>query len=106
MPACLADAGKPTTRCDFPADGDPKVTPYNATIRGLAGRAPRVSIFDPVPIGCRRGVCPALWDGIVVHRDDNHLSATFVRAHATAFGAALQRADVDLATLSRRRRSR
>jgi peptidoglycan/LPS O-acetylase OafA/YrhL len=106
VPACLADAGKPTSRCDFPADGDRKVRPYNATIRGLAKRAPRVSIFDPVPIGCPGGVCRALSHGVVVHRDDNHLSATFVGAHAHEFETALQRAGVDLAKLSRRRRSR
>ena len=39
-----------------------------------------------------------------MHRDDNHLSATFVRARAGDFAAALARAHADLARLSRRTR--
>jgi peptidoglycan/LPS O-acetylase OafA/YrhL len=103
VPACLAAAGKPTSHCDFPARADRRVKPYNATLRVLARRAKRVTVFDPVPIGCPDGVCRALSVGVVVHRDDNHLSATFVRSRAREFGAALARAHADL---SRRRRSR
>ena len=106
VPACLAAAGKPTSSCDFPARADDRVKPYNQTLRILAKRDPRVTIFDPVPIGCPHGMCPALSVGIVVHRDDNHLSATFVRSRAQQFDAALARAGVDLETVSRRRRSR
>jgi hypothetical protein len=106
VPACLAAAGKPTSRCDFPARADRRVKPFNTTLRILARRDPRVTIFDPVPIGCPHGTCAALSVGIVVHRDDNHLSATFVRSRADQFDAALARAGVDLETLSRRRRSR
>jgi len=96
IPACLADAGKPTTGCNFPASVDRDVGAYNAIIRGLARRAPRLSIFDPVPIGCPRDVCHALEGDVVVHRDDNHLSATYVRSRATRFEAALDRAGAKL----------
>jgi hypothetical protein len=33
---------------------------------------------------------------IIVHRDDNHLSAAYVRSRADAFAAALARAGADL----------
>ena len=59
-------------------------------VRRLADRVPRVAIFDPLPIGCPRGVCHALDGRIVVHRDDNHLSAAYVRSRAQRFGAALK----------------
>ncbi len=106
VPACLAEAGHPTPGCDFPAHADRRVKPFNATLRILAGRASQVTIFDPVSIGCPHGMCRALSVGIVVHRDDNHLSATFVAARARQFDAALGRAGVRLRRLSRRRRSR
>ena len=96
IPACLAEAGKPTSECDFRASVDRDVGPYNAIIRGLVRRAPRLAVFDPLPIGCPRGVCHALDGDVVVHRDDNHLSATYVRSHAKQFEAALERAGAKL----------
>jgi peptidoglycan/LPS O-acetylase OafA/YrhL len=95
VPACLADAGKPTTACDFPVSVDKQVGAYNAIIRRHA-RAAHVAVFDPRPIGCPGGICRAMAGSIVVHRDDNHLSATYVRSRAGQFEAALKRAGVDL----------
>jgi len=92
VPACLAAAGRPTERCDFPVSADREVHPYNAIIDRLRERAARVAVFDPTPIGCPGRICPALAGDIVVHRDDNHLSAAYVRSRADEFGAALRRA--------------
>ncbi|MFP5362292.1 MAG: acyltransferase family protein [Thermoleophilia bacterium] len=97
VPACLADAGRPTPRCDFPVRVDGAVHPYNAAIDRLADRARRVTAFDPTPIGCPQRSCPALAGDIVVHRDDNHLSAAYVRSRANGFRAALDRAGAALA---------
>jgi peptidoglycan/LPS O-acetylase OafA/YrhL len=96
VPACLADAGKPTTDCDFPVSVDRVVRPYNAIIRRHARRDARIAVFDPTPIGCPGGICRAMSGAIVVHRDDNHLSATYVRSRAKRFDAALTRAGADL----------
>ena len=96
VPACLAAAGRPTRSCDFPVKADNDVKPYNAIVRRLADRAPRIGIFDPTPIACPRGVCHALAGDVIVHRDDSHLSATFVRARAAQFVAALKRAGAKL----------
>jgi len=96
VPACLAAAGGPTRACDFAVAGDRDVRPYNDIIRGLAERFPRVSIFDPTPIACPGGVCRAIVGRVIVHRDDSHLSATFVRSRARRFEAALARAGARL----------
>jgi peptidoglycan/LPS O-acetylase OafA/YrhL len=96
VPACLAAAGRPTPACDFPASGDRRERPYNAVVDGLPERAPHVTVFDPTPIGCPGGTCRAMAGDIIVHRDDNHLSAAFVRSRADAFGAGLTKAGVEL----------
>ena len=96
VPACLAAAGEPTTRCDFRVSVDRRVHPYNAIIDGLRDRAARVSVLDPTPIGCPQRICPALAGDIVVHRDDNHLSAAYVRSRADLFGAAMREAGTAL----------
>lgn len=71
-------------------DGDAAVGPYNAALAEVVAAHERVALIDPTPIACPDGVCAAFDDeGVVVHRDDNHLSATFVRRHAAAFGALL-----------------
>jgi peptidoglycan/LPS O-acetylase OafA/YrhL len=97
VPACLADAGKPTTACDFPVSVDGRVGAYNAIIRRHAHRVARATVFDPTPIGCPGGTCRAMAGDIVVHRDDNHLSATYVRSRAKQFERALAKAGVNLA---------
>jgi peptidoglycan/LPS O-acetylase OafA/YrhL len=97
VPACLADAGEPTTACDFPVAGDRRVGAYNAIVRGLSRRADGVTVVDPTPIGCPGGICRALAGDVVVHRDDNHLSAAFVRSRARSVEALLRRAGANLA---------
>ena len=97
VPACLAAAGERTTACDFPVSADRRVSAYNAIVRRLSSRAAHVTIFDPTPIACPRNICRALMGDIIVHRDHNHLSAAFVRAHAHRFAAAMAQARAPLA---------
>ena len=97
VPACLIEHGAHTTRCDFRVDADPDVVAPNVAIAALAADpagGARVVVVDPTPIACPDGLCPALHDGVVVHRDDNHLSATFVRDHADDLGALLTAAGI------------
>ena len=97
IPACLADAGKPTVGCDFPVCVDARRQALQRDHPRPAARAPRGStVFDPVPIGCPDGICHAMDGDVVVHRDDNHLSATYVRSRAGRFAAALARAGADI----------
>ena len=93
VPACLIDHGPDTTRCDFPVAADVDGARANEVItalgQGTAGDPGAVVVVDPTPLACPDGVCPALIDDVIVHRDDNHLSATFVAARANEFGALL-----------------
>jgi hypothetical protein len=99
VPACLASAGRPSHTCDFRVGVDRRVGAYNAIVDRLVRRGPRIAIFDPTPIGCPGRTCRAMSGDVVVHRDDNHLSATFVRSRAAQFAASLARS---LARLGRR----
>jgi hypothetical protein len=89
-PQCLLKEGPSRVhRCDVPLTADSDVVPYNRIIAGLGRRAPRVTVVDATPFICPAGVCPAIMDGVVVHRDDDHLSATFARTVAAQFEALL-----------------
>ena len=93
VPSCLIQYGKGTKKCDFKVSDDQVVGPYNAAIAALASR-PHVEVVDPTSIGCPDGTCPAMIDGVIVHRDDNHLSATFVRDHTATFAAMLAKVGI------------
>jgi peptidoglycan/LPS O-acetylase OafA/YrhL len=94
VPACLAEHDKDTGACDMPLDQDRAVRPFNRVIAGLPQQHPHVTVVDPTPIICPGGVCPAMIDGLIVHRDDDHISASFARASADPFEAMLERAGV------------
>ena len=63
-------------------------------IAGLPKRFPGVTVVDPTPIVCPDKVCKAVIDDVVVHRDDDHLSATFARDSAAKFETMLYKAGV------------
>jgi peptidoglycan/LPS O-acetylase OafA/YrhL len=90
VPACLAAHGLKTHLCDWPVTVDKRVGPFNDVIRGLPAQVPGVAAIDPTPLACPGGTCTAVIDGIVVHRDDNHLSATYVATLADRFEALLR----------------
>ncbi|MEI7626108.1 MAG: acyltransferase family protein [Actinomycetota bacterium] len=94
VPACLATASTAAQakRCDSRVAVDQRILPYNAVIDQLPAKYPRVIVIDPTTIVCPKGFCPAIKDGIVVHRDDNHISATFARSVAKQFREMLERA--------------
>ncbi|HEU5152842.1 MAG TPA: acyltransferase family protein [Iamia sp.] len=96
VPACLAEHGEDTDACDMPLADDERVVAYNEALREVVGRRDDVTLVDPTPIVCPDGTCPALIDGRVVHRDDDHISASFARASAGAFERMLRDAGVRL----------
>jgi peptidoglycan/LPS O-acetylase OafA/YrhL len=87
VPACLIAKGQGTKACDVPLVETSEVAPYNDVIRGLPRRARGVHVIDTTPIICPGKVCPAIMNNIVVHRDDDHLSATFARSVADQYQA-------------------
>lgn len=96
VPACLAEAGK-DAGCDMPVSADKSVEPFNAVIRSFDGTHDGdVKIVDLTPVPCPGGTCQAMIDDVVVFRDDNHLSATFAREHASDVAAVFARAGIVL----------
>ena len=96
VPACLAEHGSGTTECDMPLANDVGVVPYNEVIDGLPKQVPGVTVVDPTPIVCPDEMCPAMIDGVIVHRDDDHVSASFARHVAGQFEAMLRNAGIEL----------
>jgi hypothetical protein len=94
-PACLVDKGPSRYHeCDVKLSVDKEVLPFNRVIRGLPKRVPGVKVVDATPFICPNGTCPAIDGGVVVHRDDDHLSATWARKSAGKFEDMLKRAGV------------
>ncbi|MBX3313797.1 MAG: acyltransferase [Actinobacteria bacterium] len=97
IPACLVEHGEGTTDCDFPVSVDQRVIPYQAAVTALDGTHDgQVRVVDPTSFACPGGTCPAIIDDVIVHRDDNHLSATFVRRHAADYAALLDAVGVTI----------
>ncbi|MDX6670824.1 MAG: hypothetical protein QOI91_1187 [Solirubrobacteraceae bacterium] len=96
-PACLLSKGPSRVReCDVPLSRDRAVVPFNRVIQGLPRRVPGVTVVSATPFICPDGTCPAILGGMVVHRDDDHLTATFARHSAPQFEDMLRRAGVRL----------
>ena len=94
VPACLAEHGPDGDDCDAPVDADADVRPYDDALVDVVRRRGDVTLVDPTPIVCPDGTCPALIDGEIVRRDDDHLTAGFAAASAGAFEEMLRRAGV------------
>ena len=94
IPACLADHGLATKECDWAPSVDRKVPTFNDVIAGLPARVPGVMVVDPTPLACPEGTCSARIDGVIVHRDDNHLSRTWVTRLGPGLVALLRDAGV------------
>jgi hypothetical protein len=76
VPACVADALEDLTQCSF-AKKDARA--YRAVNALAADRFDDVDLVDPNPVLCRGGTCPAVIGDVIVYRDGNHLTATFVK---------------------------
>jgi peptidoglycan/LPS O-acetylase OafA/YrhL len=70
---CLATAGD-AAACDFPSAAGAE---ERAVVRGAATAAGAV-IVDPYPVVCPESTCHVVQDGVVVYRDDDHLTRTYV----------------------------
>jgi hypothetical protein len=89
VPACISwDSDAPPSRCDFrrPADGHSDDAEYAA--ERTAG-VPADVYANPTRAVCPTAVCPAIFDGEITYRDNNHLTAKFVALRWRQFAAAL-----------------
>jgi peptidoglycan/LPS O-acetylase OafA/YrhL len=105
VPACLASKNTPAQahRCDVRLRADRRLARYNRVIDGLPARHRRVSVVNTTPIVCPHRLCPAIMNGMIVHRDDNHVTATFARAMERRLeGLLVQAGAITLAMTQRR----
>lgn len=92
MVNCLATDAAPAS-CAAPAVHRPGTTELEALWRGLPGVV-SVSLDELL---CPNGVCPAMVDGVVTHRDANHLTDRYMRLIADRLDATLRDQGVNLA---------
>ncbi|WP_431229550.1 acyltransferase family protein [Paenarthrobacter nicotinovorans] len=83
---CIARNQTALTKCAWPKAQvlfqDP---PEARAVRGLPG----TSLVDLTPAICPQDMCPSVIGGVVVYRDNNHLTATFAQSLHDHLGAAL-----------------
>jgi hypothetical protein len=94
VPACLSTHTEGTKACDARLSPKSLEVRYNRIIAGLPKRYPGVTVVDPTPIICPHRKCPAMLHGQIVHRDTNHISASYSRTVAKHWEAMLVRAGV------------
>jgi hypothetical protein len=80
IPDCISSALDDWSRCAFPLPT--KVDPVIAA--GLRSAIPPTTVIDLNGYLCDGNVCPAVRNGIMLYRDESHLSNTAVKALAPA----------------------
>ncbi|WP_186317708.1 acyltransferase family protein [Curtobacterium sp. 9128] len=94
---CLAGMRGPTTdACD--TGRSDALAAFDGSEQAVAQIGDRARYIDLTDSYCTATTCPAVIGGVVVHRDETHLTATFATTLAPYLGADLERA---LASLSR-----
>jgi peptidoglycan/LPS O-acetylase OafA/YrhL len=88
IPACISWDPSASTRCDFPRTRDGHSDDAEVLAERQAG-VPRFAYSDPAPVVCPKAMCRAVVNGVIVYRDDNHLTAAFAASHWRQFAAAL-----------------
>jgi peptidoglycan/LPS O-acetylase OafA/YrhL len=88
VPVCVARRG--AEACARPrARVDAERAAALATLERISSTASGVSVLDPLGALCTGEICPAVRDGAVLYRDDNHIAPTTSRTLAPLFGRAL-----------------
>jgi peptidoglycan/LPS O-acetylase OafA/YrhL len=86
IPACISWDPSRSTGCNFARSGPSDAAEYAAE---RAAGVPRVVYSDPTPAVCPHATCPAVVNGVITYRDDNHLTAAFAASRWRRFAAAL-----------------
>jgi len=93
MVTCLTE-GKEPSSCDAPAADHKGTAPLERAWRSL----PAVTTVSLDDLICPGGTCPSTVDGIVTHRDTNHLTVPYTRHIAGDLDAFLREHGVVLST--------
>jgi hypothetical protein len=88
VPACISWDPSQSRACDFPRtrDGHSDDAEYESE---RAAGVPASVYADPAPAVCPRAICHVVIGGVIVFRDDNHLTAAFAASRWREFAAAL-----------------
>ena len=82
-PACLADHRQDVLAC-APLALDPRAVEIDSIVRSIATQR-EVSFFEPRRLLCGAELCPPIVGDLLVYRDENHLTDTFVAWLAPVF---------------------
>jgi hypothetical protein len=72
IPVCVSGAQRRWSDCSFPRARALAADPVGDEI--AAGKRPGMSLVDVGPILCPAQKCPAVLDGVLLYRDDSHLT--------------------------------
>ncbi len=92
VPTCLSGALRDWSRCAFPRSAS--TTPDPVRVLLDAGLVRGVAQLDVTDLICPDATCPAASGGVLLYRDESHLSDTFVRALLPAFTVRLDTAAI------------
>ena len=92
VPTCMSGALLDWTRCAFSRSTTLWPDPVQALLD--SGRVSGATQIDMTDMICPTAVCPAVRDGVLLYRDESHLSDTFVRALTPALAVRLDAAAV------------
>jgi len=89
VPTCLSEHVGDPAACSFPRRGHTALDePLSIAEHRAARRLDGIRFVDPTDILCPAGVrCPVVTgDGIIIYRDDSHMTATFSAGRADELG--------------------
>ena len=102
VPVCLSAHIRDVTQC-----ATPRATAYtwrHRTLEVTATKAtPKTTLVDLSTAICPYDPCPAVYNGMIVYRDNFHLTATFAAYLAPQLAAALPAIGMVAASRTRRR---
>ncbi|GHG45413.1 acyltransferase [Flavimobilis marinus] len=90
IPTCISSAFDDWSRCSFPHDGVEEPVIQEA----ITGRQAGVTVIDLLPLFCDGAQCAAVRNGLLLYRDDSHITATAARSLAPALEAALRENEI------------
>ena len=89
VPTCLARSARhkwyPGGQCNFPRELALSAAVFEAEQASAAGLQ-GVRFIDMTPGFCDDHICSAARDGLIVYRDDNHITGSFASSRVSLLG--------------------
>jgi peptidoglycan/LPS O-acetylase OafA/YrhL len=82
IPVCISGALDDWSQCAFPRQS--ALSPDQVVVQALTGRQQQLNVVDLTSYLCPTAICPAVRNGILLYRDDSHITATVSRVLAPA----------------------